>query len=63
MLPLTVCPATCELCGNWLPQHQVSFVILYTQNNHIDTCIFTSLLVQEMEFILHSGNYCQKTWN
>ncbi|CAO3624463.1 unnamed protein product [Mucor hiemalis] len=24
MLPFIVCPATCELCGNWLPQHQTS---------------------------------------
>ncbi|CAO3703483.1 unnamed protein product [Rhizopus stolonifer] len=21
MLPFTVYPATCELCGNWLPDH------------------------------------------
>ncbi|KAL9557875.1 hypothetical protein MBANPS3_001184 [Mucor bainieri] len=21
---ITTCPATCELCGNWLPQHQTS---------------------------------------
>ncbi|KAI8640713.1 hypothetical protein BD408DRAFT_347525 [Parasitella parasitica] len=21
---ITTCPATCELCGNWLPQHQPS---------------------------------------
>ncbi|KAI8388260.1 uncharacterized protein BYT42DRAFT_559494 [Radiomyces spectabilis] len=24
MTPFTVLPATCELCGNWLPQHQSS---------------------------------------
>ncbi|KAG2194652.1 uncharacterized protein EV154DRAFT_465880 [Mucor mucedo] len=24
MLPLIVCPATCELCGNWLPEHKDS---------------------------------------
>ncbi|CEG73738.1 hypothetical protein RMATCC62417_09061 [Rhizopus microsporus] len=24
MIPYTVCPATCELCGNWLPNHQSS---------------------------------------
>ncbi|KAI8092182.1 uncharacterized protein B0P05DRAFT_484153 [Gilbertella persicaria] len=24
MLPFIVCPATCELCGHWLPEHQTS---------------------------------------
>lgn len=23
MLPFIVCPATCELCGDWLPEHKV----------------------------------------
>ncbi|KAI9486517.1 MAG: hypothetical protein EXX96DRAFT_549359 [Benjaminiella poitrasii] len=24
MIPSIICPATCELCGNWLPQHNSS---------------------------------------
>ncbi|EIE80793.1 hypothetical protein RO3G_05498 [Rhizopus delemar RA 99-880] len=24
MIPFVICPATCELCGNWLPEHQSS---------------------------------------
>ncbi|KAI9265486.1 hypothetical protein EDC94DRAFT_58214 [Helicostylum pulchrum] len=24
MLPFIVCPATCELCGDWLPEHKTS---------------------------------------
>ncbi|KAI8387298.1 hypothetical protein BD560DRAFT_320707 [Blakeslea trispora] len=24
MFPLTACPATCELCGYWLPEHEAS---------------------------------------
>ncbi|KAI7901675.1 uncharacterized protein BX663DRAFT_513649 [Cokeromyces recurvatus] len=24
MIPSIICPATCELCGNWLPKHNSS---------------------------------------
>lgn len=34
MLPFIVCPATCELCGDWLPEHKVKgFFVLFKEKD------------------------------
>lgn len=53
---IMICPATCELCGQWMPGHSVcvKFIIVCT---YIVLLIFFffRMIVLEVEFIHHNG--------
>ncbi|KAI8888061.1 hypothetical protein K501DRAFT_241164 [Backusella circina FSU 941] len=45
MIPSIVCPATCELCGNWLPQHQDS-----CPRNGVHPSQWSCSLIEEQDY-------------
>lgn len=53
MSPIMILPATCELCGNWLPEHSVCLSKVFIINRHLHE--FCRLAVLAMGYILVNG--------
>lgn len=51
---ILTCPATCELCGQWMPRHSVNYLLKITLLS-IFSFILIRKTVLEVECILHNG--------
>ncbi|KAI9275404.1 hypothetical protein BY458DRAFT_507348 [Sporodiniella umbellata] len=41
MIPFVFCPATCELCGNWIPNHEPACPRNGVHPSQWTTCLMT----------------------